>query len=147
MVSRDATTGAPVGPGVVFGALAGLGFGGLLILLSRVTPDAGIWPLAPARLGGLLIVAAVALAMGSELVPHRASVLPMAGAGAATIVGNGSFIVATQKGSLAVVSVVAAMFPVATVILARVIWKERFSLTRLVGLALALIAVALVAVG
>ena len=147
LVSRDVSTGAPVGPGVVFGFLAGLGFGGLLILLSRVGSDAGIWPLAPARLGGFIMVAAVAVAMGRELFPLRPSVLPMAGAGAATIIGNGAFIVATQQGSLAVVSIVAAMFPVATVILARLVWRERFSRARLAGLVLALVAVGLVAVG
>jgi drug/metabolite transporter (DMT)-like permease len=147
LVARGEAIGAPVGPGVVFGIGAGLGFGGLLILLSRVGEDAGIWPLAPARSAGFLIVAAVAVAMGRELVPHRSSVLPMAGAGAATIIGNGSFILATQRGSLAVVSVVAAMFPVATVVLARLVWRERLSPARAAGMALALVAVAFVAVG
>ena len=147
LVSLSTRTSGPVGPGVAMGMLGGLGFGGLLILLSRVGEDAGVWPLAPARLGGFLIVAAVALVLGNELVPARASLLPMAGAGAATIIGNGAFILATQEGSLAVVSVVAAMFPVATVVLARVFWRERFGRTRLVGMALALVAVALVAAG
>ena len=148
LVSRTAHVGpTPVGPGVVMGMLAGLGFGGLLILLSKVSEDAGVWPLAPARAAGFVVVALVALAMGNELVPLRRSVVPMASAGAATILGNGAFILATQEGSLAVVSVVAAMFPVATVVLARVIWKERFSRSRLAGLALALVSVALVAAG
>lgn len=147
LISSGRTTGAPVGPGVGLGMLAGLGFGGLLILLSRVSEGAGVWPLAPARLGGLLIVAAFAVVLGFELLPARPAVLPMAGAGTATIIGNGSFILATQQGSLAVVSVVAAMFPAATVVLARLVWKEEFSSTRLAGLALALVAVALVAAG
>lgn len=146
-VSRGDAAGAPAAPGVTMGLLAGAGFGGLLILLSRVSEEAGVWPLAPARTAGFLVVAAVGLAMGHALVPGRSSLLPMAGAGAATIVGNGSFIIATQEGSLAAVSVVAAMFPAATVVLARLVWKEEFSRSRLVGLGLALVAVALVAVG
>jgi drug/metabolite transporter (DMT)-like permease len=129
------------------GLAAGIGFGGLLILLSRVGDDAGIWPLAPARLAGLVVLVLVALYARNELVPLARSRLPMVAAGVATIVGNGSFILATREGSLAVVSVVAAMFPVATVVLARVVWQERFSRPRLAGLALALVAVALVAVG
>ncbi|MDH3425548.1 MAG: EamA family transporter [Acidimicrobiia bacterium] len=133
--------------GVVFGMLAGLGFGGLLILLSRVSEDSGIWALAPARAAGAVVLIAVGLAAGHELLPHRRSLLPLAGAGAATIAGNGAFIVATHDGSLAVVSVVAAMFPAATVVLARVFFRERLSRSRLIGLGLALVAVALVAAG
>jgi len=58
--------------------------------------------------------------------------------------GRGGF---TLIELITVVSVVAAMFPVMTVVLARVIWKEHFSRPRLVGLGMALVAVALVAVG
>jgi len=133
--------------GVVFGMLAGLGFGGLLILLSRVSEDSGIWSLAPARLAGAIVLVGVGLAAGQELLPHRRSLLPLAAAGAATIAGNGAFIVATHEGSLAAVSVVAAMFPAATVLLARVFFKEKLTRSRSVGLSLALVAVALVAVG
>lgn len=133
--------------GVVFGSLAGLGFGGLLILLSRVSEDSGIWSLAPARLAGGVILVGVGLIAGQELRPHRRSMVPLAVAGAATIAGNGAFIVATHEGSLAVVSVVAAMFPAATVILARAFFKEKLSRSRLLGLGLALVAVALVAAG
>ena len=147
MVSRSEVTGAPVAPGVVMGVIAGSGFGGLLILLSKVGEDAGIWPLAPARAAGFLVVAAVAVIAGNELIALRSSRLPMAGAGVATIVGHGAFILATREGSLAVVSVVAAMFPVATVVLARVFWNERFGRLRLAGMALALVAVGLVAAG
>lgn len=147
LVSRSRPTGAPVAPGVTMGLVAGAGFGGLLILLSKVGEDAGVWPLAPARTSGAIVVTIVALVMAQNVVPLRQSILPMAAAGAATILGNGAFILATQEGSLAVVSVVAAMFPVTTVILARLLWKEQFGGTRLIGLGLALLAVALVAVG
>lgn len=148
LVSRtDTVRGASISRGVTMGMLAGLGFGGLLIALSEVGDTSGIWPLAPARASGFLVVAAVALASSQKIMPLRPSVVPMAAAGAATIIGNGSFILATQEGSLTVVSVVAAMFPVMTVVLARVIWKEHFSRPRLIGLGMALVAVALVAVG
>ena len=49
--------------------------------------------------------------------------------------------------SLAVVTVLAAMFPATTVLLARVFLHERLTARRLTGLALALVAVALVAAG
>lgn len=147
LISRERSLLAdrPVGIGMLYGLGAGLGFGGLLILLSLVSEDAGIWPLAPARLSGALILTVVALVFGREAVPMRSSWLPLAAAGALTIFGNGAFILGTHRGSLAVVSVLAAMFPAATVLLARIVFKERLSGTRLIGLVTALVAVGLVA--
>lgn len=133
--------------GVGFGMGAGLGFGGLLIFLSFVGEDAGVWPLVPARLagGGLLLV--IGLLTSADLVPHRPSRIPAAAAGALTFIGNGSFVLAVNRGSLAVVSVLAAMFPAMTVLLAHFVLGEVLGKRRLTGLAMALVAVGLVAIG
>ncbi len=133
--------------GVFFGVLAGLGFGGLLIFLSLGSDTSGIWALLPARVAGLIAVLAVVLATGRELVPHREAVAPSIGAGVLVTLGNGLFVLASTKGSLAVVSVLAAMFPAATVILAWLVLGERLTRQRQLGLALALVAVGLVAGG
>jgi drug/metabolite transporter (DMT)-like permease len=61
--------------------------------------------------------------------------------------GNGFFIIATGLESLAVATVIAAMFPATTVLLARLVFHERLTTRRIVGLVLALAAVALVSVG
>lgn len=133
--------------GVTFGLLAGLGFGGLLILLSFTADGAGIWALLPARMSGAVVVAGFGALAGAALRPDPASFAPVAASGTLTVLGNGAFILASDLGSLAVVSVLAAMFPAATVILARLILKERLSRARLIGLIVALVAVGLVAVG
>ena len=133
--------------GVLFGMLAGLGFGALLICLSLAPESGGIWALVPARgVGGLAIVA-IALARRQALVPSRRGLAAGSGAGVLTLFGNAAFIIAATKGSLAVVSVLAAMFPAATVILARIVLAERLTPQRQIGLALALVAVGLVAGG
>lgn len=133
--------------GVIYGILAGLGFGGLLIFLSLGSDSSGIWALLPARVAGSIAVFIVVVATGRELIPHRKAVAPSLGAGFLVTLGNGLFIVATTKGSLAVVSVLAAMFPAATVILAWLVLGERLTRQRQLGLALALVAVGLVAGG
>jgi uncharacterized membrane protein len=133
--------------GVIFGLLAGLGFGGLLILLSFTADGSGIWALLPARASGAAVVAGFGALVGATLRPESAAFAPVAASGALTVLGNGAFILASDLGSLAVVSVLAAMFPAATVILARLVLKERLSRARLIGLIAALIAVGLVAVG
>jgi hypothetical protein len=133
--------------GVRYGMLAGLGFGALLICLSLAPESSGIWALVPARLVGGIAVAAIALLLHQGLVPSRRGLAAGAGAGTLTLFGNAAFIIATTKGSLAVVSVLAAMFPAATVILARLVFGERLTPQRRAGLALALVAIGLVAAG
>jgi hypothetical protein len=133
--------------GVLFGSLAGLGFGGLLIFLSLTPETSGTWTLLPARVVGGLAIVVLALALHRPLAPNRPSIAPAAASGVLTVFGNGSFILATTFGSLAVVSVLAAMFPAATVVLARIFLHERLTPRRRGGLVLALIAVGLVAAG
>jgi hypothetical protein len=133
--------------GVVFGMLAGLGFGALLICLSLVPESSGLWALAPARAVGGIAIAAVIVVMGRPLLPRRPAVVGGSGAGVLTLFGNAAFILAAARGSLAVVSVLAAMFPAATVILARVVLGERLTPRRRAGLGLALVAIGLVAGG
>ena len=136
-----------VAVGVRYGLLAGLGFGGLLIFLSLGAPDSGIWGLLPARIAGSLVMLVIAARAAGTLLPSRPAILPAIGAGVLVTLGNGLFIIATTEGSLAVVSVLAAMFPAATVILAWLVLGERLTRQRQLGLVLALIAVGLVAGG
>jgi drug/metabolite transporter (DMT)-like permease len=133
--------------GVVYGMLAGLGFGGLLIFLSFASDSSGIWAMLPARSVGALVLLVVISSMGRELLPTRSSLAPSIGAGVLVTLGNGMFLRAVAEGSLAVVSVIAAMFPAATVILAWFVLGERLTPQRRVGLVLALVAVGFVAGG
>ncbi len=133
--------------GVLFGMLAGLGFGALLICLSLAPESSGIWALVPARAVGGIAIAVIALGLRQGLVPSRRGLAAGSGAGTLTLLGNAAFILAAARGSLAVVSVLAAMFPAATVILARIVLGERLTRQRQVGLVLALVAVGLVAGG
>lgn len=133
--------------GVRFGLLAGLGFGGLLIFLSLAADNSGIWGLLPARIAGSLVLLVIVARLPGKLFPGRGAMKPAIGAGLLVTLGNGLFIIATTKGSLAVVSVISAMFPAATVVLAWLVLGERLTRQRRLGLALALIAVGLVAAG
>ena len=136
-----------VGLGVAYGVAAGLGFGGLLILLSLGSDSSGVWALFPARVAGTVAIFAVILATTREFWGERAARLPSVAAGVLVTLGNSLFVVATTKGSLAVVSVLASMFPAATVILAWIVLRERLTRQRQIGLVMALVAVALVAGG
>ena len=132
---------------VFSGLLAGVGFGGLLIGLAQLTDDAGFLPLIPTRLAGALVLVALAGARRRTLrVPTRTLTTVIA-SGAFAVIGNGLFIVAAQEGPLALLGVVASLFPAATVILARAVLHERLPPVRVAGLSVAAVAVAMISAG
>ena len=127
------------------GGAAGLGF--MLVALGQATDDAGIWPLFPSRLVSTALVAALAVATAQPLIVARPARLTATLAGIGGAATNALFILAVQRGSLATASVLTSMYPVATVMWARLILGQRLGRTQLVGLALALTAVGLIAQG
>ena len=133
--------------GLRFGLIAGVGFGAQLIFLSFTSDGSSIWALLPARIAGGVLIATIGLWLGKSLLLPRNAMTPGIAAGSLTAIGNGFFVIAAGLESLAVATVVAAMFPAATVLLARLVFHEQLTARRLVGLTLALLAVALVSVG
>jgi len=132
--------------GVTFALGAGLGFGLFFVTLSYTGDDSGIWPLVAARAASVTIVGGLAV-LGR--VPRSA---PVAGARAFTAVAgsldaaaNVLYLLAVREGLLSVVSVLAALYPVGTVVLARFVLKERFAALQRIGMAIALPAAILMA--
>ncbi len=66
-------------------------------------------------------------------------------AGALDAVANVCFLLATREGLLTVVSVLTALYPVGTVLLARIVLKERFATIQRIGVAIAIPAAILMA--
>ncbi|MEQ1787661.1 MAG: DMT family transporter [Acidimicrobiales bacterium] len=132
--------------GVTFALGAGLGFGLFFVTLSHVGEDSGIWPLVAARGASASAVGALAL-LGrvSRTPPVAGARLFTAAAGTLDAFANVCYLLATREGLLTVVSVLTALYPVGTVILARLILKERFARVQRVGMALALPAAILMA--
>jgi drug/metabolite transporter (DMT)-like permease len=125
---------------------AGLGFGAFMVVLSQTPTSSGLWPLVFARcasLGALLVAVRVL----------RAPVaVPAAGVRICWLVGIldlGSsvlYLLAVRDGSLALVGLLASLAPVSTVVLARILLKERTWLWQRLGAALAISSVLLLAV-
>ncbi len=138
---RSARTGT-VGPALA----AGAGFGLFFVLLERTGEDAGLTPLAAARIVSVLLVGGLAMAtVGSLRVPTR--VLPVVLlAGVGDMAANALFLLATQAGGrLAITGVLASLYPVSTVVLAQVLLRERLAGAQRAGLAVAAVAVVLIA--
>ncbi len=132
--------------GVGFALGAGLGFGLFFVTLSHVGSDTGIWPLVAARAASAGTVGALAL-LGRvpRAAPTRGARAFTAAAGTLDAFANVCYLLATREGLLTVVSVLTALYPVGTVILARVVLKERFASVQRVGMALAIPAAILMA--
>lgn len=125
------------------GGAVGLGF--MFVCFGQASDDGGIWLIVPARaVGAALLVAAMVVV---RTPPRLTSVAWLAaiGVGVVGTAANVLFIEAIQRGSLATAAVLTAMFPAATVLWARFVFREHLRPIQLAGLGLALVSVGLIA--
>jgi drug/metabolite transporter (DMT)-like permease len=133
--------------GALDGAIAGLGFGFFFIFLANTSANAGLWPIAGARVSSMGVIAAVVV-VGRRWRPPPSGVVPgIAAAGTLDVVSNVLYLVATRSGLLSLVAVVTSLYPASTVALARLVLKERVTNLQLTGVAGAIAGVALIAGG
>jgi drug/metabolite transporter (DMT)-like permease len=93
-----------------------------------------------------VILAAVAVVRPSLAIPAlQLPVLWLIGIG--DMLGNLLFAAASSSGLVSVTSVLASLFPIVTVILARIILKERVARSQEAGIGLTLAGVALISAG
>lgn len=131
---------------VVLSVLAGSSFACSLISLSLTGAGSGYAPLLVARITGFVIMGVALVARRRSLVWDRTSVKFAAWAGIFDFGANVAMLSAIRLGPLAVASVVGGLYPVATMLLARWFLGERMLRHQAVGVALALVAVALTAI-
>ena len=132
---------------VLRAAAAGAGFGLFFVALAQTSADSGLWPLVGARVGSIGSLAVVMLATRRSWRVAPESQVAVVLAGMLDVVANSMYLVAAGIGLLSVVAVLGSLYPVATVILARVVLGERIGRGQLVGIGLAAAALTLVALG
>ena len=129
---------------VLLALVAGALFGILFIVLDGVPDDAGLWPLVGARMASLPFLGLVALATRTKLRPEPGSLWVIAGCGVFDMLANVFLLLAFGHGLLVLVSVIVSLYPASTLILARVVLKERVRPIQRAGLAIAGLAVVLI---
>jgi drug/metabolite transporter (DMT)-like permease len=138
---------ARVPAGVIYGLVAGAGFGLLFIGLNQAGDASGLWPVFSGQAAALAAMVVIAALTRDLRLPERRSawLAGLAGAtgGPATIL----YFLATHRGLLAIAAVITSLYPAITIVLARVLLGERLTVIRLAGLSLAAASVALIAVG
>ena len=145
LVSRSARAAdEPPSTSFGFACLAGIGIGGFLVLMARVDTGPVFAPLVVARTvslcAGLLLVSVLGL---HPLRLHRPAVACLAGCLDAA--GNVLYLIATRYARLDVAAVLASMYPATTVALACWLMSQRVTRVQWLGVALCLVAVALLA--
>jgi|TARA_B110000908_G_C10206409_1_gene427954 drug/metabolite transporter (DMT)-like permease len=145
----------PSMPAFLYSIGAGLGFSGIFVFLDATDSDSGLAALVVMRVVGLILLVGGLLILWlrtpkKEFI-ERLTDWKLAGlvflAGVGDVLGNVTFLIATRSGALAIAAVLTALYPVGTILLARVFLKERIAVSQGAGIALALGACALLAVG
>jgi drug/metabolite transporter (DMT)-like permease len=151
LASREQGEGSEAraaGRQAVFLALAAaVGFGTYFVASAKAAEGGVLWTLLFARAAAVPVLAVAAAASRVPLVPSGRDALRLAGIGALDLGATGLYALATTKGLLAVVAVLGALYPVATVLLARALLGERLSRVQDAGVMAALAGVALIASG
>jgi drug/metabolite transporter (DMT)-like permease len=157
-VVRDERAVRPSARGLAMAFGSGVLIGMFFIFIDQTPSDSGVVPLVANRATQTLILGLVIVGLliwqrartGQQtLVPSRGELgraLPIVvGAGLLDATANIAVIVGLRLGDLAVVSVLTALYPAGTILLAALVLRERVTRLQLVGLALALVASAMLA--
>ena len=132
--------------GVGLAILAGMGFGGFLVFSRLGGTVAVFWPLVAARAASVTVMLSLILSSRNRHLPSKNTLLYAIVAGVLDSTGNALFVAASQRGRLDVAAVLSSFYPVSTVILARILLKERLSRLQTAGMALALASVPLIVI-
>jgi drug/metabolite transporter (DMT)-like permease len=147
LASREPGRGAKVAAGVGLALLAAIGFGGYFPPMHEAGNADFWWASLFFRMTSTsVILAAVAIRRPSLSVqPIQIPILALIGIG--DMLGNLLFAAASTSGLVSITSVLASLYPIVTVVLARLVLKERVARSQETGIALTLAGVALISAG
>jgi len=140
--------------GVVMAIGSGIAIGVFLILIDATPDDSGIVPLVVNRatnstimftLVGVLAFIAWRRGSGPAHGVWRSGLVLAVGCGVLDAVANAGLLLGVRLGELSVISVLTALYPAGTIILAAIVLKERIAWLQYVGLVLAIGAAAMLA--
>lgn len=141
---------------LIYSVGAGLGFAGIFVFLDGAPSDSGLATLIVMRIVGVtLMLAGLAYAffryrpkrfLETEIF-GRSLIWLVLLAGSGDVLGNVFFLVATRAGELAIAAVLTSLYPVGTILLARIVLKERIAKSQSLGIVLAIGACVLIAIG
>jgi drug/metabolite transporter (DMT)-like permease len=146
--NEPAATGrARVATGSGLAILAALGFGLFFVGIDAGADESGSWAVVAARTAAVSVGMVAALATAKSLRPPRSLFPMLAFVGIVDTFANVLVATATTHGSIGIVAVLSSIYPLVTVVLARLVLGERLSAAKRAGGVVALGGAALVAAG
>lgn len=133
--------------GVGLALVAALGFGLFFVVLDEAADRDLLWALLLGRVTSTTLVGACALIARPGLAITSRDLYALVAVGVLDMSANALFALGTGLGLVSVVAVLASLYPVATIVLARFLLGERLSTVQRAGGAVALAAVALISAG
>jgi drug/metabolite transporter (DMT)-like permease len=132
--------------GVGWAAVAMAAFGAFYVPMHAASQGDFLWAAFVFRLTSMALVAAAWLALRPPSA-RRADLPALVAIGVLDTGGNVFFAAASQNGLVSVVSILASLYPVVTVLLARAVLHERVHRSQELGIALALGGIVLISAG
>jgi drug/metabolite transporter (DMT)-like permease len=130
--------------GLGLSLLAGVMFGLFLVAGKQAGHHGVFWPMVAARVASTSLMCVIVAITPRDPRPLRGVLWTMVLSGLLDSAGNALFIAATRFGRLDVTAVLSSLYPASTVILARIVLKEKISKSQGAGIVGALLSVALI---
>jgi drug/metabolite transporter (DMT)-like permease len=126
--------------------LSGIGFGLYFVFLARAGHDSGLWPLVVSRIASAVLILPLAFVRRAYARVRGRTLAIALAAGAFDAFANMFFLLASRDGLLSLASVLTALYPAFTVMLAVGLLHEHVSRVQLTGLTLAAASVVLITI-
>ena len=147
VLAREPRGAARLAAGVGLALVAALGFGLFIVGLDAAADDSVPWTILAVRSASTALALVLAVGVSVTVRPPARLLPTIVAVGAFDTFANVLVAFATTKGSAGIVAVLSALYPVTTILLARVVLRERIDGVRRAGAALALGGAAVVAAG
>jgi len=145
--SGEMEDGKSAATGLATAVASGIAIGIFLVCLERTGPSAGLWPLVPARVVSVSFFAVAGALAREKLLPRRESWPIVMGGGALDMLANILYLLAVRQGPLSIVATLTSLYPASTILLARIVLRERLRLVQQAGVACAVLAIVLIVSG
>ncbi len=130
-----------------YGLLSGALFGAFFIFLSRTSDTSGMWPLAAARASTvpLFLILSYFKSIRIKLMPGTKRITLVSGF--LDMGANVFYLLAARTGYLIIAVILSALYPAQTVVLHKVILREKLTIFRISGLILSIVGAVLIGIG
>jgi drug/metabolite transporter (DMT)-like permease len=144
---EDRRGGSRLAAGVLLAGMSAFAWGWFFLAIDAASDGGAVWASLVNRTTSLLLLLAASLFLRPRLMAARPHMPALALAGTLDVSANLLFAAASTKSLVSLVSVAGSLYPVVTVLLARVVLKERVHRVQEAGVVAALGGVVLIAAG